>query len=101
MGSPAQKAQSQKIGKQFGRQAGVSRQNPITKQRIAQPMRWVHKSGVEVFIEKAETLQQIMTVLNNYVPDSVKFTSGLSNIVRKIEKRRYGWILGDNLSSIE
>lgn len=94
--SPAQKAQSAKLGKTYGRQAGISRQNAVTKHRIQQPMTWVHQSGVEVFIEKAETLHEIMNILNNYVPRSVKFTSGLSNIVRKIEKRRYGWILLDN-----
>ncbi len=62
VGSPAQKAQSQKIGKQFGRQAGMSRQNSTTKQRIAQPMHWLHESGVDVIIEKADTLQEIMVI---------------------------------------
>lgn len=99
VGSPAQKAHSSKLGKTYGRQAGISRQNPITKERIARPMRWVHVIGVEVFIEKAKTLEEIKNILNQHVPESVKFTSGLSDIIRKIEKRRYGWILLDNTDS--
>lgn len=97
VGSISQKAHSSKIGKLYGRQAGISRQNPITKERIQKPMFWRHVSGVKVFIEKAETLQQILEILNAHVPGSVKFTSGLSEILRKVTKRRYGWILvGEN-----
>lgn len=96
VGSLAQKAHSSKLGKTYGRKAGMSRQNPITKERIAKPMRWIHRTGVEVSIKKAETLEEIKNILNQYVPESIKFTSGLSDIIRKIEKRRYGWILLDN-----
>lgn len=95
----AQKEHSQKLGKKYGSQAGRTRQNPITKQRISNPMLWIHETGVEVFIQKAETLQEIMTILNTHVPDSVKYTSGLSHIVRKVEKKRYGWMLIDDESS--
>lgn len=101
VGSAAQKEHSRRLGKTYGSQAGISRQNPITKQRISRPMLWFHESGVKVFIQKAETLQQIMTILNTYVPDSVKFTSGLSHIVRKVEKKRYGWVLIDDESSTQ
>jgi hypothetical protein len=93
VGSPAQKAHSAKIGKTYGRKAGISRQNPTTAKRICQPTQWEHQSGVVVFIEKAETVREIMDILNSHVPGSVKFTSGLSSVLRGIEKRRYGWIL--------
>jgi hypothetical protein len=96
VGSPAQKAHSAKIGKMYGRQAGISRQDPVTKDQIQKPTRWVHKSGVEVFISKAETVLEIMEILNSHVSGNVKFTSGLSSLLRKVEKRRYGWILVDN-----
>jgi hypothetical protein len=37
-----------------------------------------------------------MEILNSHVSGNVKFTSGLSSLLRKVEKRRYGWILVDN-----
>jgi hypothetical protein len=97
VGSEKQKAHSSKIGKMYGQHAGISRQHPQTKARIQQPMKWVHESGVEVFIENAKTVQEIFEILNSHVPGSVKYTSGLSSILRKVEKRRYGWILEENV----
>jgi hypothetical protein len=95
VGSPAQKAHSSKIGKIYGRKAGMSRQNSITAERIRRPIKWVHESGQVVFIEKAETIQEIMEILNSHVLGSVKFSSGLSSLLRRVEKKRYGWMLVD------
>lgn len=95
VGSAAQKAHSSKIGKIYGRKAGISRQNSITAERIRKPTKWVHENGQTVFIEKAETLQEIMEILNSYVLGSVKFSSGLSSLLRRVEKKRYGWMLVD------
>jgi hypothetical protein len=90
VGSPKQKAHSSKIGKMYGQQAGISRQNPQTKARIQRPMQWIHESGVEVFLEKAKTVQEILEILNQHVPGSVTFSSGLSSILRKVEKNGMG-----------
>lgn len=93
VGSPAQKAHSSKLGKTYGRKAGISCQNSVTAECIRKPTQWVHVSGAEVFIKKAETVQEIMDILNCHVPESVKHTSGLSSLLRRVEKRRYGWVL--------
>jgi hypothetical protein len=94
--SPKQRMHSQYLGKTYGKKAGMSRQDPVTKDRIQRPMRWVHQTGIEVFIPKAETLQEIADILNLNFPDNPKWTtysSALSKIVRGIEKRRNGWTL--------
>ena len=91
--SSLQRLHSQYLGKTYGKKAGMSRQDPVTRNRIQEPMHWVHTNGTKVFIPKAETLQEIMEILNQNIPNSVKFTSGLSNIIRGVEKRRYGWTL--------
>lgn len=97
VGSPAQKAHSSKLGKTYGRKAGMSRQNSVTAERIRKPTQWVHVSGAKVFIEKVETVQEIMDILNSHVPGSVKYTSGLSSLLRGIDKRRYGWVLVESI----
>ena len=47
--------------------------------------------------EKAKTVQEILEILNQHVPGSVTFSSGLSSILRKVEKKRYGWILVEEI----
>lgn len=95
VGSPAQKTHSAKLGKTYGKKAGMSRQNSVTKNCIQKPTHWIHVSGMEVSIPKADTIQEIQEILNRHVPGSVKHSSGLSALLRKVEKRRYGWILRD------
>lgn len=91
--SLAQKTHSKNLGLKYGKQAGMTRQNPITAFKLNHKMIWTHESGVEVIIEKAKTVREVKEILNNAVPGSVKNDSGLSSVLRDVEKKRYGWSL--------
>lgn len=91
--SSKQRLHSQYLGKTYGKKAGMSRQHPVTKDRIQRPMLWIHQTGIEVLISKAETLQEIVEILNTHVPDNLTYSSALSNIIRGVERRRNGWTL--------
>ena len=89
------------VGTNYGKFGGLKKQSPITKQKIQGTLLWQHDNGVRIETCNCESLSQIQKILCDLVPDSVKHTSGLSAIVRGIEKRRYGWQLVDMAISSE
>lgn len=91
--SHAQFCSRQKLGKRFGKQAGLTCQHPITREALKHSILWVHDSGLKVETPPVQTLNEIQTKLNQMVPKSVNFTSGLSSLIRGEEKKRYGWKL--------
>ena len=89
--SSAQYLHRQKLGNTFGKKAGLTRQHPLTKQALKHHIVWIHDSGLIYETPPVETLKQIQNLLNQTLPNSVKFTSGLSSLVRGIERKIYGW----------
>jgi hypothetical protein len=82
----------QKVGKEHGREGGIrSRQSPITREMLQTPLLWEHTTGAIVQTCSLETVSDLRYILNQYVPESVPHSSGVSAILRGIEPRRYGW----------
>lgn len=84
------------LGKKYGRQGGIkSKQSPLTKQMLNSVLIWKHSTGIIVQTSGLTSVSDLVVLLNSYVPDSVKYSSGLSNVLRGVEKRRYGWEIID------
>jgi hypothetical protein len=63
-------------------------------------MIWSHLSGLQVIIEKTETVKQLAHILNQQVANSVKKPGELGMVLRGLAKRRYGWSLDENSEKI-
>ena len=86
------------VGKNFGSKGGLKHQDPKTRSRLAGHLRWKHvnvETGDIKYadMENMKSLVQVKEKLNQVVSGAVKFTSGLSEVIREIEKQRYGWSL--------
>lgn len=91
-----------KVGIWYGRTGGIkSRQSANTKEMLNSVLVWKHNTGSIVQTSGLTSVSDLVVLLNSYVPDSVKFSSGLSNILRGIEPRRYGWEIIDMAISSE
>lgn len=75
----------------FGRLGGIKSQSPETKRIISFTINWIHESGVKVKTPPQKAVKDYVLLLNNVVPNSVPFPSGLSELIRKISVKRYGW----------
>lgn len=84
-----------RVGTQFGRKGGLKHQNPITTMKIKSALLWCHKSKVTVKTNNMEALVDIQKILNEKVHNSVKHTSGLSELLRSKSPTRYGWSVKD------
>lgn len=79
------------VGTNFGRLGGLNSQNPETKRRLSLHLEWEHDSKVFVVTPPMESIVELKDYLNLFVPGSVKHGSGLSELLRQISKKRYGW----------
>lgn len=78
------------MGTHFYSKGGLAHQNPVTKERLSQKLVWFHQSGVKVERNNVKTLREVQSLLHEKVKGSVKYTSGLSEIIRRVQKQRYG-----------
>ncbi len=79
------------VGTNFGKLGGLKHQNHETKRRLSLHLEWEHDSGIFVISPPLESVTQLKEYLNLAVPNSVKHCSGLSELLRQISKKRYGW----------
>jgi general stress protein YciG len=93
----AQRQNGTRVGTLYGRQGGLKHQNLLTKQRLSRYLEWQHDSNVFVISPPFESVRELQEYLNCFVADSVKFTSGLSEILRNKEPKRYGWRITKDL----
>lgn len=85
----------QYVGKIWGSKGGLAHQNPVTRERLKGCLIWTHESGVSLKTKEIQSLRLVKDLLNQHVPDSVKHTSGLSELIRGIQKKRYNWSVQD------
>jgi general stress protein YciG len=81
----------ERVGKLFGRKDGLKHQHPLTREKLSKTIEWEHESGVFAISPPMESVSELVNFLNIHVPNSVKNSSGLSEILREVEPRRYGW----------
>jgi hypothetical protein len=77
-----------------------SRQSSLTGEKLAHRIHWVHSTGIKVVTDPQKAVADLVPLLNQGVPNSVKFSSGLSAVLRGIEPRRYGWSI-EKYESVE
>lgn len=85
------------VGTNHGRKGGLKHQNPLTKRRLSMHLEWKHESGVQTISPPFESVRELQEYLNCFVSDSVKHTSGLSEILRNVQPTRYGWRISKEL----
>lgn len=79
------------VGTFHGRQGGLKHQSPTTKQRLTLYLEWEHETGVQTISPPFESVRELKDYLNCFVVESVKHSSGLSELLRNVQSRRYGW----------
>lgn len=79
------------VGIFHGRAGGLKHQNSMTKQRLSLYLEWEHETGVQTISPPFESVQELKDYLNCFVVDSVKHISGLSGLLRNVNRQRYGW----------
>lgn len=81
-----------KVGTQFGRKNGIkSKQSAKTGAMLKKSLIWKHKTDIYVHTAFLETVSDLKSILNSFLPNSVPHSSGLSAILREVESQRYGW----------
>lgn len=85
------KANGSNVGRNYGRQGGLKHQNSMTKERLGKFLEWEHTSGIRTISPPFESVRELQEYLNCFVPNSIKFSTGLSEILRNKEPKRYGW----------
>nr|YP_010500098.1 hypothetical protein [Gormaniella terricola]UWV18275.1 hypothetical protein [Gormaniella terricola] len=80
-----------RVGTLFGRKGGLKHQNPMTKEKLSHYLEWTHNSGIMTISPPFESVCELKDFLNMFVPDSMKNSSGISDLLREKEKCRYGW----------
>lgn len=85
------KANGIRVGTFHGRKGGLKHQAPMTKVKLSQYIEWQHQSGVMTISPPFESVRELKEYLNNFVPESVPHSSGLSEILREVSHQRYGW----------
>ena len=63
----------------------------LHKHHMTLYLEWEHETGLQTISPPFESVIELKDYLNCFVVDSVKHSSGLSDLLRNIQNRRYGW----------
>ena len=81
------------VGTNYGRIGGLKHQHPETKRRLGLHLEWLHDSGIFIVSHPCESVKELTNYLNCAVPNSIRSSSGLSEILRGVSTKRFGWKL--------
>lgn len=85
------------VGTNYGRLGGLKHQNAKTKRRLSLYLEWDPDFGIFAISPPFESVAELKQYLNSFVSDSVKHSSGLSEILRDVCPKRYGWKISGEL----
>jgi hypothetical protein len=81
----------QKVGQTCGKSAGVSRQDPVTKETLSRRMIWEHEKTGTHLIMPQETVTDLQKVLTNLGDRVVK--CNIAGVIKGYKKKLHGWRL--------
>jgi hypothetical protein len=81
----------QKVGQTYGKSAGVSRQDPVTKETLSRRMIWEHEKTGTHLIMPQETVTDLQKVLTNLGDRVVK--CNIAGVIKGYKKKLHGWRL--------
>ncbi len=81
----------QKVGQTYGKSAGVSRQDPVTKETLSRRMIWEHEKTGTHLIMPQKTVTDLQKVLTNLGDRVVK--CNIAGVIKGYKKKLHGWRL--------
>jgi hypothetical protein len=112
--SDAQYDARQKVGLTYGRKTGLGNQGSPLKEFLQKHAIWAYsKKATTVprlkdrsdedffFVDPKASFSEVVTVLNAFVPDSIKNTESLHKLVYGERRQMYGWRIVNTLTRSE